>query len=297
MKLSGLHFLLTYQCVRECDHCFTWGSPRQTGKMTLDDIHTYLEQARDTRTITSVCFEGGEPFLLYATLLRAVNEAASMGFEVGIVTNAYWATSQKRALSKLKPLAGLLESITLSSDLFHSDQMGSQQVGYAIEAANTLGISTGTISIAQPEVPGVRAAVGQIPDGGSKVMFRGRAAENLASRVPSYPWENYTRCPHEDLVEPGRVHLDPLGNLHICQGIVIGNLKQAPLKAWCEQYIPEAHPIVGPLLEAGPAGLVKRYGLDHRDGYVDACHLCYSMRLALRGRFPEALAPDQMYGV
>ena len=27
MKLSGLHFLLTYRCVYECDHCFVWGSP------------------------------------------------------------------------------------------------------------------------------------------------------------------------------------------------------------------------------------------------------------------------------
>ena len=43
--------------------------------------------------------------------------------------------------------------------------------------------------------------------------------------------------------------------------------------------------------------LVLRYGLDHKKHYADACHACYDARLALRARFPEILAPDQMYGV
>ena len=38
MKLDGLHILLTYQCIYECDHCFVWGSPRQTGTLTLEQI-------------------------------------------------------------------------------------------------------------------------------------------------------------------------------------------------------------------------------------------------------------------
>ncbi len=34
MKLTGLHLLLTYKCIYECDHCFVWGSPRQTHSLT-----------------------------------------------------------------------------------------------------------------------------------------------------------------------------------------------------------------------------------------------------------------------
>ena len=30
--------------------------------------------------------------------------------------------------------------------------------------------------------------------------------------------------------------------------------------------------------------------------YVDACHLCYEARCALRERFPEHLAPLYVYG-
>jgi hypothetical protein len=123
--------------------------------------------------------------------------------------------------------------------------------------------------------------------------------EKLASRAPGQPWEGFDSCPHEDLREPGRVHLDPLGNLHICQGLVIGNLFEKPLKQICEEYDPDSHPICGLLLAGGPAALVTEYNLPHASpsGYADACHLCYVARANLRLRFPELLAPDQMYGV
>ena len=47
MKLEGLHILLTYQCTSECDHCFVWGSPRQTGTLTFAQIEQILGQAKD----------------------------------------------------------------------------------------------------------------------------------------------------------------------------------------------------------------------------------------------------------
>ena len=93
------------------------------------------------------------------------------------------------------------------------------------------------------------------------------------------------------------MHVDAWGNLHVCQGIVIGNLLQRSLAEIVREYEPDAHPIVGPLLAGGPAELAERYGLPRMQGYADACHLCYSARCALRNRFPELLAPDQMYGV
>jgi hypothetical protein len=93
------------------------------------------------------------------------------------------------------------------------------------------------------------------------------------------------------------VHVDPLGNLHLCQGIVIGNLFQTPLKEICERYDPDLHPIAGPLLRGGPIELVKRFGVPHRDTYADACQLCYEVRRDLRDRFPDILTPDQVYGV
>jgi molybdenum cofactor biosynthesis enzyme MoaA len=52
VKLSGLHLLLTYECNFECDHCFVWGSPQNTGTMTLKDIQTRISRLSSNRPKT-----------------------------------------------------------------------------------------------------------------------------------------------------------------------------------------------------------------------------------------------------
>jgi MoaA/NifB/PqqE/SkfB family radical SAM enzyme len=293
MKLEGLHILLTYQCTYECDHCFVWGSPKQTGTFTLEQIENILQQAKEAG-VTSIYFEGGEPFLYYAVLAKAVHRAADMGFSVGIVSNAYWATSIADAEEWLRPFVGRLADLTVSSDLFHCEDVLGELPQNAIAAAKWLGIPTGLISIAQPEDAGAESH-GQLDDENG-VMYRGRAAEKLACRAAGHPWDRFESCPHEDLREPGRIHLDPLGNLHICQGVVIGNLFEKPLEQICREYQADAHPICAPLLEGGPAALVSEYNLPHDSYYADACHLCYQARTSLIARFPQYLQPHQMYG-
>jgi MoaA/NifB/PqqE/SkfB family radical SAM enzyme len=294
MKLNGLHILLTYQCTCECEHCFVWGSPWQTGTLTFEQIEQILQQAKDAG-VESIYFEGGEPFLYYAILVQAVRKAAYMGFSVGIVTNAYWASSVADAEEWLRPFVGRLSDLTVSSDLFHCSESMGERPQNALVAAKWLNMPTGMISIAQPAAE-AKETYGQIKDEGA-VMYRGRAAANLSPRADLHPWESFDSCPHEDLREPGRVHLDPLGNVHICQGIVIGNVFEKPLKQICEEYNPDAHPICGALIDGGPAELITEYRLPHTPEYADACHLCYAARASLRSRFPQELSPNQMYGV
>jgi len=297
MELQGLHLLLTYECTFECDHCFVWGSPWQSGTMTLANIRHILEQAQDLGTVRSIYFEGGEPFLYYAILLRGVQLARQMGFEVGLVTNSYWAQSKEDALLWLAPFQGLLVDLSISSDLYHYDEKLSQQARNAREAAEELELPVGYISIARPEATPTPTSPGQLPLGESAVMFRGRAAEKLAGHVPWKSKNLFTTCPEEDLRSPGRVHIDPLGNLHICQGISLGNIIHTPLRALVARYQPDEHPITGPLLAGGPVSLSRQYQVPTREKYADACHMCYETRQALRSRFPEILTPDQMYGV
>ncbi|MBN2549045.1 MAG: hypothetical protein JXB15_07810 [Anaerolineales bacterium] len=296
IKINGLHILLTYQCTFECDHCFVWGSPWQSGVLTLAEIRHILNEAKAVG-VEWIYFEGGEPFLYYPNLLEGVRLSAGQGFQVGIVTNSYWAISEEDARLWLQPFAGLVQDLSVSSDLFHYSEIISQQAKNASQAAEQLGLPTGVITIAQPETEKAAGVVGQIPTGEGQVMYRGRAAEVLAKNAPHHSWDTYTTCPYEDLRDPGRLHLDPLGYLHICQGIVIGNIFQEPLAAILERYDPDAHPITGPLLLGGPVELVHHYALPHQEAYADACHLCYSSRLALRQRFPDILAPDQVYGI
>lgn len=294
MKLTGLHILLTYQCTFECDHCFVWGSPRQKGTLSGEQLHDILGQAKAIPSMEWIYFEGGEPFLFYPILLQGVKEAAGLGFKVGIVSNAYWAINKQDAIQWLKPLAGLVERISVSSDLFHYDEQISQQATAAEQAAAGLGIQADMLTIEDAEE--IKAGLGQIAEGESGVMYRGRAAVKLAPKAPQHDWSAFTSCPYEDLVEPGRLHLDPFGNLFICQGISLGNLFETPLGEICRAYNPAEHPIVGPLLAGGPVELSNRYQAAHQDHYADACHLCYETRHALRERFPQWLTPASMYG-
>lgn len=296
MKISGLHLLLTYQCTFECDHCFVWGSPFQSGTMTLANIEQVLQQGRDLGTVEWIYYEGGEPFLYYPVLVEAVRLARQIGFRVGVVSNAYWATSSQDALTWLKPFQGLIEDLSVSSDLYHYSEKLSAQAQNAQAAAEQLGIPTGLLSVAQPGATDGDHPVGQLPIGESGIMYRGRAAKKLADNAVKRPWQEFNECPYEDLRDPGRLHVDPLGNLHICQGISVGNLFETPLSELIAGYDPNSHPITAHLLEGGPRKLVEFYGSPHEEDYADACHLCYEVRQSLRPRFPGILTPDQMYG-
>jgi hypothetical protein len=132
---------------------------------------------------------------------------------------------------------------------------------------------------------------------GGEILFRGGATVRLAGDAPHRPWSSFDECPHEDLEDPERVRVDPWGNLHLCQGMAMGNLFDHPLAEIFDSCEAADHPIAGPLAGGGPAELVRVYDVPHAADYADACHLCYAAREQLRPRFPQALAPDAMYGV
>jgi len=284
--LCGLHLLVTYECNYECDHCFVWGGPSQHGTMTDETIDHILRQAEELGTIEWIYFEGGEAFLFYQLLCSGVRLASERGFKVGIVTNAYWAITDAEAMEWLKRFAGVVEDLSISDDAYHGSKDGLRQTHIARQAAEHLRIPVDFISVS-----------GQLPAGESTVLYRGRAAEKLASSVQPKPWNQFTECPWEELRHPERVHVDAFGNLHICQGISIGNLLERPLTEIMRDYDPDSHPVVGPLLAGGPVEIVNRYELPHEQGYADACHLCYISRCKLKDRFPDVLTPDQMYGI
>ena len=275
--LSGVHLLLTYRCTHECEHCFVFSSPRARGTFTLAGVVDVLDQARAVGSVEWIYFEGGEPFLYYPLLLAGLEAAADRGFRTGVVTNAFWA--EHDAELWLRPLAERgVADLAVSDDAFHETPGGN-----AVEAARRLGIPVGTISIPQPAE-------------GDGVQYRGRAADKLTADRPLEASARFTECPHEDLRDPGRVHVDAFGNVHLCQGLLLGNCFQAPLSLLLERYDPETHPVVGPILRRGPAGLADETGIEAGNAFVDACHLCYRVRERLAERFPGLLGPEGVYG-
>ena len=128
------------------------------------------------------------------------------------------------------------------------------------------------------------------------LMYKGRAASKLAEEADKKSWREFTECSCEELVHPERVHVGPLGYVHVCQGISIGNAWQKPFSKIISEYDPYENQILEPLVRGGPVALVEKFSLPHDEFYADACHLCYAARCLLRKKYPDVLAPNVMYG-
>jgi len=294
--LKGLHFLLTYACNFECDHCFLYCGPKSEGTFTLEQLRAVLDEAAELGTVGFIYYEGGEPFLYYPVMVEGIKLARARGFKAGIVTNCYWATTAEDAALWLEPLkeAGA-DDLSLSDDAYHHGDVEETPARVAAAAAAELGVPSGSICIDAPTLEADVEKGEPVIAGGA--VLRGRAVEKLVEGLPTRPWEEFDECTREDLRDPGRVHLDAFGHVHLCQGLSMGNMWETPLSELVRDYDAAAHPICGPLLRGGPGELVRAYDLDLRGEYVDECHLCFLARKALTDRFPEYLAPRQVYGL
>ena len=298
--VTGIHFLLSYKCDSECDHCFVYSSPQAKGTFRLDQMKRVFDELAKIETIEWVYFEGGEPFLFYPLMLEGIKLAHEMGFKTGIATNAYWATSEGDAELWLRPLRDLgLSDVSISDDEFHYEDKETSPAKHALDAAKRLDMPFSSICLDKPTVEeGVdKEHVKGRPVITGGAVFRGRAVEKLMEGLPRRPWEEFTECPYEDLRNPERVHLDAYGNVHLCQGLSMGNMWDVPLSKIVKQYDADSHPICGPLINGGPALLAKEYDVPHEAEYVDACHMCYLVRRALIDRLPQYLAPRSVYGL
>jgi len=296
--LKGLHFLLTLQCTYECDHCFLYCSPQVEGTFTLSQVKQVLAEAQKIGTVEEIYFEGGEPFLYYQLLRESIKVASELSFYTSIVSNCYWAVTVEDALINLSPLKDVgLKGISFSDDVFHSGNEADEKPKFARMAAEKLGIEADIICIEEPTAISSAGRKKGEPVVGGSTCFRGRAADKLTEGLPVTPWETFTSCEDEELIDPGRVHLDSFGIVHICQGLSIGNMWDVPLSELMTRFDPYAHPILQHLIEGGPAQLAKTYNTIPEGDFVDRCHFCFNVRRALIERFPQCLTPKSVYGL
>ncbi len=295
--LKGLHFLLTYQCPFECDHCFLYCGPNLEGTFTIDQVEKALVQGLEAG-IDNIYVEGGEPFLYYPLMVETLRLAKKLNLKRGIVTNCYWATSERDAEIWLAPIVEIgVDDFSVSDDEFHGSDYEDSPARIAVKAAKKLGMPSSSICIEKPLVKSDDSQSKGEPVVGGNVIFKGRAVEKLIGDLPRKKFDCFTECTGEELEKPGRIHLDPFGNVFVCQGLSIGNIWEKPLVDIMSGYEPMKHPIIGPLIKGGPAELAREYGLPEGERYVSDCHLCYLIRKKLTDKFPEYLTPKQVYGI
>lgn len=102
--------MLTFQCTAECEHCGTISSPREKTWLPLDDILAAIDQAAKNG-YKIVTFTGGEATLAGKNLLLGIKKAVSHGLVARLVTNGYWANSDKAAKQRIEEFvfAGLTQ--------------------------------------------------------------------------------------------------------------------------------------------------------------------------------------------
>lgn len=141
---SHISMMLTRRCNIRCRHCCVDALPASAreGDMLARDVDDWVQQAVQEPKVTYLSLTGGEPFLVYPLLRRAIDRAAGQGLPAGVVTSGFWATSRAAARRKLTPFArwDRLFSLSLSVDRFHQEYVPLERVKNAIVAAHELGI-------------------------------------------------------------------------------------------------------------------------------------------------------------
>jgi hypothetical protein len=318
LTLKGLDIILTYECTSRCAHCCYRAGPGEGGTMTVAEVEGYLTAVAD-HPIEWILLFGGEPFVCYDLLRASVALAASMA-GVLVFTNGYWATdpdTARRLLASLQE-AGL-DHILFSVDAFHQERVPIERIAIGIEAARELGygrIEVDNRCLGEPDddnafnqrTQAIMARLAELCDltgvnfiqGPSRMV--GRAADELSSYLPTQTVLP-TKCPlpdylGDDIRAPHTVEIHPGGWVNLCAGLALGNAHEHPLGEILADYDPDAHPIIGVLVQEGPWGLLKlaqRHGYSPARGYVDGCHLCYEVRRFLRPYYPDHLAPAHPY--
>jgi len=301
--VTNLHILLTYRCTLKCDHCDVFGSPQAKGVLSDQRVYTILKEAKNIGSIQWIFFEGGEPFLFYPLLLKGIHTAKKMGFNVGVITNGSFARNEEYAIKHLIPLIRLgLSRLYVSNDHYHYKDPASSPAMRTIQVARQLNLETIEVQVVSPieisaNTEPFFSKAGTRECATRNLMLLGRAAKHL---VPGLPDDHLTAnmdCPYPDLADPKYVSIDPYGYLHVCQGIALGNVWKVPLSDLLIDTKPANHPILGPILLGGPGELDRVYRTQPIQVSKNPCFYCFQVRSSLLDRFPQYLAPRQVYGL
>ena len=93
---SYLVVVMTLGCDASCGHCLYGCSPdKMKLRMSRNEISAILGEGRNSG-MQSVCFTGGEPFVMAGDLFEAASEAEGLGYGViSVRTNGFWAVDDR----------------------------------------------------------------------------------------------------------------------------------------------------------------------------------------------------------
>jgi hypothetical protein len=121
LYLGGV--MVNYRCTAACRHCLYACSPDRDPRYISQDRMEEVAALLREGGCSSVHIGGGEPFLDFQGLLRAIRELQRAGIALEYIeTNAFWAEDKKTAREWLGALrAGGVDTLCISLDPYHAE--------------------------------------------------------------------------------------------------------------------------------------------------------------------------------
>ena len=322
--------MLSYKCSAACRHCMYACSPKwKADWITEEDLVAglsvlagFIQPSPWGPGMMSLNhglhFSGGEPFLNFELLLRAVEIADELGIPSTFVeTNCFWCGDDQGTREKLELLkkAGL-RGILISVNPFYAEHIPFSRTERCIRISEKVfGRNAMVYQMAyyrQFKQMGIQERLSleeylSLTGSGNlaervELFLMGRAARRLGAFYPRVPADRFFGepcCP--PFLRNWHNHFDNYGNFvpGYCGGISLGQWQD--MNTLVEEGIDlEEHPVLGFLIAEDIEGLLdfsQDFGYEEsEEGYLSKCDLCLDLRehLVSKGEFAE-LSPKEFY--
>ena len=295
--LRNIGFLLTYKCQVSCPHCILEAGPHRKEEMQISDAFEWIRQISDYRNgyVRVLSLTGGEPFYNKRNLREIATFGERNGLFVSVVTNAFWASTQRKAVGILKELRAI-KLISISTDIYHLESIPFERVENAIMGARKLGIPY-TVSVctenetdrAYKELLDKLSGITEKDTILTAITFRaGRALKNLNAsnyETSENPPASACSAASSPVIFPdGRVVacIGPVIDLAFPHPLVLGNLRESTLHEILETA--ESNPILHAIRIWGPRKLISMIKETELNQYLperyikdSVCNACYCL--------------------
>lgn len=325
---SSAGLLLSYKCTGECRHCMYASSPKwRADWISEGDLERVLAQLAGAIEESphgpdgvgvnfGLHFTGGEPFLNFELLLKAVRTASRLGIPSTFVeTNCFWCASDDLTRGRLLRLRSEgLRGLLVSANPFVVEHVPFERIERALRIGREV-FGRNVIVYQELFFNELRrlGARGTVPFEDylrrspasvlcAELLPMGRAVYRLAFLYRRLPARRFfgTSC-REELERGWHVHVDNYCNYvpGYCSGISLGDARD--LDSLRQGVDLDDRPV----LRALATDLRELYELGVREfgyrelegGYVSKCHLCLDLRRHIVGQTDEfeELRPREFY--
>ena len=306
--------ILSYRCGARCRHCMYACSPEWPADwMSQEDLAATLQSlagriqpapgGEHTMSLNhGLHFTGGEPFLNFELLCRAVRMARDLGIpSLFVETNCYWGRSDRETREKLLELKDCgLAGIMISINPFYLEYVSFQRSERVIRIARE--VFGSNVMVYQAEYfrlfkqMGIRGRLSiaeflKLREGryfarSTEFFLNGRAPYamekfDLFARVPAGRLFSVPCTPA--FLRSWHNHFDNYGNFMpgYCGGLTLGDCRQ--LDKLLEDGIDlDTRPVLSYIIADNFEGLLAFAGergyRERASGYLSKCHLCADIR-------------------